>query len=94
MYGVVGLTICRHGAVSAAHGWMRNRARNLKIIFIGQSMRKLLPRSVRPTQREQTIVTNNYNISLFLVGGVAQTLHVESPEVFAMDLFWHNPSSH
>ena len=28
----------------------------IKIIFIGQCMQKLLPRSVRPTQCEQTIV--------------------------------------
>ena len=58
MYGVVGLTICRHGGGKCCI-WLdaepREEFNGIKIIFIGQSMRKLLPGSVRPTQREQTI---------------------------------------
>ena len=58
MYRVVGLTICRHGG-SKSYIWLdaepREEFNGIKIIFIGQSMWKLLPRSVRPTQREQSI---------------------------------------
>ena len=48
------MTICRHGAVCI---WLdagpHEEFNAIKIIFTGQSMRMLLPRSVRPTQHEQ-----------------------------------------
>ena len=55
MYGVVGLTICYRGSKCCIRldAEPCEEFKGIKIIFIGQSMRKLLPRSVRPTQHEQ-----------------------------------------